>query len=201
MVPSAFFQKTLRHALAVALAAAVSAGNSCTGNEERYPAVQVETVENEAAAGDTREGGNEEGLIQVPPPPLSDGIFPCSNCHEGMEPNRTRRQLHLEHTSIKLEHDEEHRWCLDCHNPDDRDRLRLANGDLVSFEESYKLCGQCHGTHLRDWKAGVHGKRTGNWNGARQYLLCAHCHNPHSPRFRPIEPMPPPERPENLNIE
>jgi hypothetical protein len=57
-------------------------------------------------------------------------------------------------------------------NPDDRDVLRLANGDLVSFEESYNLCGQCHGTIFRDWKAGIHGKRTGEWNGKKQYRLC-----------------------------
>ena len=79
------------------------------------------------------------------------------------------------------------RWCLDCHNPDDRDKLRLANGDLVSFEESYYLCGQCHGTIFRDWKAGIHGKRTGEWNGRKQYRLCVHCHNPHNPKIQTHE--------------
>ena len=73
--------------------------------------------------------------------------------------------------------------------------FRLANGDLVSFEESYNLCGQCHGTIFRDWKAGIHGKRTGEWNGRKQYRLCVHCHNPHSPRFKPIKPLPPPDKP------
>jgi hypothetical protein len=133
----------------------------------------------------------------VPPPPFSEDIFPCSDCHDDMEPNPTRRELE-EHTEIaeSFNHAKEQRWCLDCHNPDDRDKLRLVSGTLIPFEESYALCGQCHGTIFRDWKAGVHGKRTGEWNGKKLYRLCVHCHNPHTPKFKPIEPLPPPIRPE-----
>jgi len=133
----------------------------------------------------------------VPPPPFSEDIFPCSECHADMDVNPERRELEDEHIEISemFNHASEQRWCLDCHNPDDRDRLRLANGDLVSFEESYHLCGQCHGTIFRDWKAGIHGKRTGEWNGKKQHRLCVHCHNPHSPKFKPITPMPPPDNP------
>ena len=133
----------------------------------------------------------------VPPPPFSEDIFPCSECHEDMEVNYRKRMLEDEHVEISemFNHASEQRWCLDCHNPDDRDVLRLANGDLVPFEESYNLCGQCHGTIFRDWKAGIHGKRTGEWNGKKQYRLCVHCHNPHSPKFKPIKPMPPPDNP------
>ncbi len=136
-----------------------------------------------------------EERLEVPPPPFSDGIFPCSNCHASMTPNRTRRTLTDMHTDIVLKHDEEHRWCLDCHDADNRDFLHLASGERVPFEESYRLCGQCHGEKLRDWRAGVHGRRTGEWNGHKTYLLCAHCHNPHQPRFQPIQPKPAPNRP------
>jgi hypothetical protein len=139
-----------------------------------------------------------EERLEVPPPPFSEGIFPCSGCHEGMKPNRTRRTLTDMHDDIVLKHDELHRWCLDCHDADDRDWLHLASGERVPFEESYRLCGQCHGEKLRDWKAGVHGRRTGDWNGHKKYLLCANCHNPHQPHFRPLAPMPapvPPARP------
>jgi len=133
----------------------------------------------------------------VPPPPFSEDIFPCSDCHEDMDVNHRRRMLEDEHVKISesFNHASEQRWCLDCHNPDNRDVLRLANGDLVSFEESYNLCGQCHGTIFRDWKAGIHGKRTGEWNGRKQYRLCVHCHNPHSPKFKPLKPLPPPNNP------
>ena len=65
----------------------------------------------------------------------------------------------------------------------------------MSFDQSYLLCGQCHGEKLRDWRAGVHGRRTGQWNGHKTYLLCAHCHNPHQPRFKAIAPKPAPVRP------
>lgn len=132
----------------------------------------------------------------VPPPPFSEGIFPCSNCHAGLEVNTNRRELTY-HENIKLKHAEDQRWCLDCHNPTDRDTLRSAGGKPIPFTESYYLCGQCHGTHFRDWKAGVHGKRTGFWNGKKEYRLCVHCHNPHQPRFKPLEPLPPPVRPED----
>jgi len=144
------------------------------------------------------ESARAEDRLEVPPPPFSEGIFPCSGCHAGMEVNATRRPLTEMHQEIELKHDEQHRWCLDCHDPADRDRLHLASGAKVPFEESYLLCGQCHGEKLRDWRAGVHGRRTGEWNGRKRYLLCAHCHNPHQPRFRPLEPMPaplPPARP------
>ena len=129
---------------------------------------------------------------EVPPPPFSEGIFPCSGCHEGQPPNRTRRQLTEMHDDIVLRHDEEHRWCLDCHDAANRDVLHLAGGAPVPFEESYRLCGQCHGDKYRDWRAGVHGRRTGNWDGEKQYLLCVHCHDSHSPHFKPIKPLPPP---------
>ena len=133
----------------------------------------------------------------VPPPPFSEDIFPCSECHADMDVNPERRELEDEHVEISnmFNHASEQRWCLDCHNPDDRDQLKLANGDLVSFEESYNLCGQCHGTIYRDWKAGIHGKRTGEWNGRKLYRLCVHCHNPHSPKFKKIKPLPPPDNP------
>lgn len=130
----------------------------------------------------------------VEPPPFTDGIYPCNECHSEMEPNPERRELVDMHDDITAiyDHDSENRWCLACHDFENRDYLRLANGELLDFKESYRLCGQCHGDKLRDWKVGVHGKRKGMWNGKKEYLLCVHCHNPHSPRFKAITPEPPP---------
>jgi hypothetical protein len=137
----------------------------------------------------------------VPRPPWSDDlIFPCSQCHAHMQPpNAKRRVLTEYHTEIVLHHAEGQRWCTDCHNLNNRDKLRLVSGELIDFTESYRLCGQCHGDKFRDWKVGVHGKRTGYWNGDKQYLLCVHCHNPHDPKFKPLKPMPPPNRPGKAN--
>jgi uncharacterized CHY-type Zn-finger protein len=137
-----------------------------------------------------------EQLVQAEPPPFSDGIFPCSSCHAELPKNRVRRELGF-HDEVVLNHGPpEARWCLDCHDLQNRDVLHLTNGDPVPFTESYRLCGQCHGDKYRDWKLGVHGKRVGHWDGAKTYYLCVNCHNPHSPRFRPIKPEPPPIRPE-----
>ncbi len=133
--------------------------------------------------------------VEAPPPPFSEGIYPCSNCHASMPVNRQRRELTAMHTDIVLKHDAEHRWCLDCHDATNRDQLHLASGEPVPFEESYRLCGQCHGEKYRDWRAGAHGRRVGQWNGDKQYLLCAHCHNPHEPRFKAIAPKPAPKPP------
>ncbi len=142
--------------------------------------------------------GKDVRSFAVAPPPFTEGIFPCSDCHEDIEPNRQRRELEEEHTDIELTHAAGQRWCLDCHDAENRDVLRLANGDTVPFTESFRLCGQCHGDKYRDWRAGVHGKRTGMWDGQKQYLLCANCHNPHSPRFKPLIPLPPPASPEDI---
>jgi hypothetical protein len=133
----------------------------------------------------------------VAPPPFSEGIFPCSNCHAGLPVNTKKRELKDEHTSIKLHHAEEVKWCFDCHNPPNRDKLRLVDGETIDFTESYRLCAQCHGIVYRNWKAGIHGKRVGYFaGGKRTYFLCVSCHNPHDPKFKPLKPEPPPIRPE-----
>jgi hypothetical protein len=138
------------------------------------------------------------GEIQAQPPPFSDGIFPCSDCHtEPGDPTRRTLEVHDDIQGI-FDHDAENRWCLDCHDQQNRDALRLASGAHVPFSESYRLCGQCHGDKYRDWRAGIHGKRIGSWNGQKTYYLCVNCHNPHSPRFKPLEPMPRPDRPEEM---
>src|ERR1017187_2324894 len=88
--------------------------------------------------------------LDVPAPPFSDGIFPCSNCHAGMPVDRTRRNLEAMHTDIVLKHDETHRWCLDCHDATNRDFLQLARVELVPCEESSRVGGHWHGERLRE---------------------------------------------------
>ena len=135
----------------------------------------------------------------VPRPPFSKGVFPCTRCHDNPEDhNATKRVLTAEHRSIQLVHGPREQWCYGCHNPTDRDTLRLAGGRTVEFSRSYELCGQCHGPKLKDWRLGIHGRRAGCWNGERQYLLCVNCHSPHAPRFRSLEPLPRPLRPPEI---
>jgi len=142
-----------------------------------------------------------DSSILIPVESLSLDYFPCNDCHSELEPNPERRELVEMHDDIVFDHDSENRWCLACHYINDRDSLVLAGGRRLGFDESYKLCGQCHGPKYRDWRLGIHGKRTGDWNGQKQYFLCANCHDPHSPRIKPIEPMPPPRRPEQIKTD
>jgi hypothetical protein len=160
-----------------------------------------------------------KGDFAVPPLPFKDKNIdpesdtPCSECHDAAEDIAEVAQLAASYRAMKdateidpdsplhsqekfvLDHGTTDRYCFDCHNPFNRDTLRLANGQPVPFNESYRLCGQCHGPKLRDWRAGVHGKRTGYWDWKKRYLLCVHCHDPHTPKFKPIKPLPPPPRP------
>lgn len=144
----------------------------------------------------------------------SDGPFPkprnvalmqsCLDCHEERQAPTDCASCHREirepqHANISLHHSENMTTCFVCHDEENRDVLRMAHGELLPFEESWRLCGQCHGPKLRDWKQGLHGKRIGMWDGERQYLLCVHCHSdPHAPSFPRMEPLPPPVRPEDI---
>lgn len=132
--------------------------------------------------------------LSVAAPNLSEDFYPCTNCHAEMPPDLRRRALRDEHDNISLQHAAGQFWCLDCHHPENRDLLRLTSGESLPFTESHRLCGQCHGRQLLAWHAGLHGKRTGHWNGDKVSLLCTHCHDPHTPKFKALQPMPPPER-------
>ncbi len=171
-----------------------------SGCNNGNPKPETTTNLKEIQAKEQTSHGDSNTEIAVEAPPFTEGIFPCSDCHSEMEPNPERRTLVDMHDDISaiFDHDSENRWCLDCHDLNNRDSLRLASGRLLDFKESYKLCGQCHGEKLRDWKVGVHGKRTGYWNGKKEYLLCVHCHNPHSPRFKKLTPEPPPIRQKDI---
>lgn len=137
----------------------------------------------------------EPVLLSGPEP--SDDYFPCSDCHdESMKTNRDRRAMEDDHEELEIAHGD--LWCLQCHAADDRDSLQLSDGTPVGFEESWKLCTQCHGKRLEEWRSGVHGKRTGHWWGPKEYRTCIACHDPHAPHFKPLEPLPPPVPPDRI---
>jgi hypothetical protein len=127
-----------------------------------------------------------------------DDYFPCSDCHEDEPTNRTVRELEDDHEDIALAHGD--LWCLHCHDAKDRDRLHLADRGKVEFEDSWRLCVQCHGNKQQQWRAGVHGKRVGHWWGAKEVWTCVACHAPHAPHFQPIEPEPPPAPPDQITL-
>jgi hypothetical protein len=143
------------------------------------------------AAGAPAAKARPAPLVQAVSPPFTEGLFPCSTCHDGKQLNTERRDLNFHSDPGEpgqvFAHDAENRWCLDCHDARNRDVLRSASGAPIPFTESYRLCGQCHGDKYRDWKVGVHGKRIGMWDGAKTYFLCVNCHNPHTPKWKGIK--------------
>jgi hypothetical protein len=120
--------------------------------------------------------------------------FPCSQCHSKLTPNPTRRQLTAFHRmrNAELDHGDQSLWCYQCHSVKNIDKLVIANGSLVSFDEAHLLCSSCHGDKGRDWRAGIHGMTIGYWRGPKRRKLCTHCHNPHNPWFPTLAPEPPP---------
>jgi hypothetical protein len=146
----------------------------------------------------------------LPPPAPSGSVsvearqpllptFPCSRCHQDRPPDPKERKLTQFHTQKVLEHGSLGGWCYRCHTKDDIDRLHLADGTLLSFDEAYELCGSCHGDKLRDWRAGIHGQTIGFWLGERTRRSCPACHDPHKPHFPVMTPEPPPALPRTVS--
>jgi hypothetical protein len=119
--------------------------------------------------------------------------YPCwKQCHQDLPPNPVPRDLEEFHHGKQLAHGGQLVWCAWCHTEGDLDRLHLLDGTKVTFDQAYRLCGQCHGEKLRDWTYGIHGRQTGSWSGLKVRASCPTCHNPHRPKRPPLEALPPP---------
>ncbi|QDS98792.1 hypothetical protein [Adhaeretor mobilis] len=116
----------------------------------------------------------------------------CSTCHTTRPSNlaiRSPTDLKEFHQSMEFAHGNVS--CLSCHNPEDYDSLRLADGRRVEFTEVMTLCAQCHGTQTRDYRHGAHGGMNGHWDlsrGPRVRNNCVDCHDPHAPSFPSMNP-------------
>lgn len=119
-------------------------------------------------------------------------VINCSTCHTIRTPNKANNStadLDEFHQGLTFEHGS--MTCLTCHNPDDYDALRLADGSRLPFRDVMTLCGQCHGPQLRDYNHGVHGGMNGYWDrtkGPRYRNNCIDCHDPHAPAFPMMVP-------------
>ncbi len=120
----------------------------------------------------------------------------CSTCHASREPkphNRATADLDQFHQGLQVGHGR--LSCLACHNPEDYDSLRLADGMRVEYRDVMQLCAQCHGPQARDYRHGAHGGMTGYWDlsrGPRQRNNCIDCHDPHAPAYPQVMPIFPP---------
>jgi hypothetical protein len=128
----------------------------------------------------------------------SGWTYNCMECHK-LFPARWHyddRPLN-EHKDIHLDHGN-NRYCLNCHHPTNRNAFVDYDGAEIAEADVVTLCAKCHGTIYRDWKAGVHGRQNGFWQpslGEKTKLRCIECHDPHSPKFKPMPPLAPPRYP------
>jgi hypothetical protein len=121
--------------------------------------------------------------------------FKCSECHKVFASSLERKSLNAEHTDLKLNHGRNDH-CFNCHHIKNRDAYTAHDGSEIPSSQPVQLCSKCHGLIYRDWQSGAHGRITGYWDAAKgeqSKVLCIQCHDPHSPAFPKIAPMPGPE--------
>lgn len=185
---------------AAALAVLLAAEASPAPAVPPAAAVPLHPVAVRAPAGPPRALTRSVGHQGVP------ATIACSTCHSTRPPNPSNRataDLDLFHQGLQVAHGNAggngqtvgSNACLTCHNPQDYDSLRLADGQRVEFPEVMRLCAQCHGPQFRDWTHGAHGGMNGYWDlrrGGRVRNNCIDCHDPHVPKYQPVLPMPPP---------
>lgn len=119
----------------------------------------------------------------------------CTDCHDSLvSSTTTRRDVNHYHDTVDMNHGLNGR-CVNCHDQGDRNKLVLRDGGTVGFSQSTTVCSNCHGPAYRQWQRGVHGKTLDFWNadlGEPRKLECVECHNPHSPHYNPMAPLPAP---------
>lgn len=137
--------------------------------------------------------------MEVPIPGREGETAPirCATCHElrpeDYEPPTSVDDLRPPHGGLVFDHGE--LACISCHSAEVADELHLASGEVLPMSEAMQLCGQCHGTQLRDYDHGAHGGMRGYWDlsrGPRERNHCVDCHDPHAPTFPKMLPLPGP---------
>ncbi len=112
-------------------------------------------------------------------------FFPCDKCH----PPGKELPVGFKKHEIRLEaHDklgQGNSACFVCHQSVENPALlRLADGGFVNIDgDISKVCYRCHPERYDAWKKGMHGKQPG--------CTAKGCHNPHSPAWIAISPLPP----------
>lgn len=122
--------------------------------------------------------------------------YRCSECHTAIQSERHQHTFVAEHRDIKFDHGL-NLYCLNCHHPTNRNAYVDHDGSEIPSDQPALLCRKCHGPTYREWELGIHGRQNGYWDtsqGTRTKLLCIQCHDPHSPRFKPMKPEPPAQR-------
>ncbi|MFT7611253.1 MAG: nitrate/TMAO reductase-like tetraheme cytochrome c subunit [Parvicellaceae bacterium] len=111
--------------------------------------------------------------------------FACSECHsQPLNEMKYTDEIKQAHWDIKLNHANENTMnCVTCHTGKNMDDLHSLTDKPIDFNNSYKLCMQCHNNQYEDWLGGAHGKNIGGWAEPRAAMTCVNCHNPHKPQI------------------
>lgn len=111
--------------------------------------------------------------------------YACTECHTKPLKNMQSKDIKKAHWNIKINHADNNAMnCATCHNGKNMNHLRSITGHTIDFDESYKLCSQCHQKQFTDWTGGAHGKRIESWAPPRASMTCVNCHNPHDPHIK-----------------
>lgn len=121
--------------------------------------------------------------------------IPCATCHAPGADGQAMATPDAKpaHEGLSTVHGD--LSCASCHDPEDRTRLRLADGRKLDFGDALSLCQQCHGTQVRDYEHGAHGGMSGHWDhrqGPRLRNHCLDCHDAHAPAWSQYMPVLPP---------
>jgi len=115
------------------------------------------------------------------------GSVACSTCHAVREANlenKTAATLDEFHRDMTFHHG--NTACYACHNPNESDALRLADGSSIAYEDVMTLCSQCHAKQAESFAHGAHGGMNGHWDlgrGPQMKNNCVHCHDAHAPKY------------------
>ena len=128
--------------------------------------------------------------------------YQCGECHGSFKSKAPSRQRVAEHVDLHFDHGSND-YCLNCHHETNRDAYATYNGGEIPSDKPEKLCAKCHGPVFSDWKAGIHGRQSAFGNpesSERKQLTCIQCHDPHTPKFKQIAPMPGPQIPQRYAL-
>ncbi len=162
------------------------------GNFDKIKALEKDSIEYAVKSTDLIENmplisvETNEVSFFIPERKSKIKAFKCSECHTKSIPELKSKNLtgKKAHDSIKLNHATiEELTCNSCHPSQNLDHLKSNLNAKIDFNQSYKVCAQCHSSEYKDWLGGAHGKRVKGWVNPRISNTCVDCHNPHSPKF------------------
>jgi len=198
-------RKVVRAAAAVVLGAAATGGwLACSAGEAAPAPAAVPAnlpVVARPPAHQPPTGLASDAHLDKTPPRQTVGLelvrngwsYNCMECHK-LLPARWHYDPPLsDHQDIQLDHGN-NRFCLNCHHATNRNAFVDYDGSEIAEADVVLLCAKCHGTTHRDWQASVHGRVNGFWDsklGVKTRLRCIQCHDPHSPKFKAMKPLPP----------